>query len=181
MTGSSIGRCTFLLKTAMRVCVKMGYTGTTGILPKWQFQWKMMINRINHKIPGYPIFRQNPYVENTQNKQQTTSSWEMWSFSRVDEAVYLDLHPTSWPYSTAIQLSHISEFPNYKGAFLHTSGPSTAKHWGVFYVNSEDGSSTWDNPLTNCLRPVIDIGRGYLQALVSDEKVWCDMWCMWCM
>lgn len=34
----------------------------------------------------------------------------------------------------------------------------------VFYVNSEDGSSTWDNPLTNCLRPVIDIGRGYLQA-----------------
>eukprot|EP00913_Durusdinium_trenchii_P014912 g13986.t1 len=35
----------------------------------------------------------------------------------------------------------------------------------LYYVNSEDGSSSWENPLTeSCLRPVIDIGRGYLQA-----------------
>ncbi|CAJ1349906.1 unnamed protein product [Effrenium voratum] len=33
-----------------------------------------------------------------------------------------------------------------------------------FYVNTDDGSSSWENPLIPCLVPVIDIGRGYLQA-----------------
>lgn len=31
-------------------------------------------------------------------------------------------------------------------------------------MNSEDGNSNWENPLGECLLPVIDIGRGYLQA-----------------
>jgi len=34
----------------------------------------------------------------------------------------------------------------------------------MFYVNAEDGLSTWDNPLSECLRQVISCGRGYLQA-----------------
>ena len=44
---------------------------------------------------------------------------------------------------------------------------TTTGNPGMFYVNAEDGLSTWDNPLSECLRQVISCGRGYLQATLA--------------
>jgi len=37
--------------------------------------------------------------------------------------------------------------------------PSTGRY---FYANNDTGTTSWENPITDCLRGVVEIGRGYL-------------------
>jgi len=53
---------------------------------------------------------------------------------------------------------------------MHTDAESGR----IYYVDGDQGTSSWENPLTNCLRAIVDIGRRYVHAptdnFFADEK-----------